>query len=295
MTVNTNSLLPAVKSPKTYEEQVEIIKSKGFVVEDEEKCIDFLHRANYYRLSAYFLPFKKEDGTYLSDTNFSKVQRIYDFDCRMRATLFECIEEIELFLRTQLSYEMGHKYGALGYLNPDNFSDDHNSEKFNNNLERCIEANKRSLVVKHHIKRYSGQFPLWVIIEFFSMGMLSYFYSDLKTPDQKHLARIMYSTNPACLKSWLRCITDLRNLCAHSARLYAWIFTAAPRTEKRMSYQLDRSLFSQIMVLRELYPMKNRWNSTVAAEISALVDEYSEDILLRHIGFPENWRELLFF
>ncbi len=294
MPENTVVLLPAVKSPKTYEEQLEKIKEKGFIVDNEKDCIDFLHRANYYRLSAYFLPFKKKDGTYFKDINFRRIQQIYDFDVRMRAVLFDCLEEIELYLRTQLSYEMAHKYGALGYLNPDNFSEDHNDERFKKHLKRCIEENERSLVVKHHKEKYDGQFPLWVIIEFFSMGMLSYFYADLKTPDQKHLAKIMYSTNPACLKSWLRCITDLRNLCAHSARLYAWIFTATPKTEKRMTYNLDKTLFSQIMVLKELYPVKNRWNSKVAAEIAALVDEYSDDISLRHIGFPENWRELLF-
>lgn len=30
------------------------------------------------------------------------------------------------------------------------------------------------------MEKYGGKFPLWVIIEFFSMGMLSYFYSTLK-------------------------------------------------------------------------------------------------------------------
>ncbi len=291
--MNTISL-PAVKSPKTYEEQLEIIKDKGFVVEDDEECIDFLHMANYYRLSAYFLPFKKENGTYLEGVNFKRVQHIYEFDVKMRAILFGYIEEIELYLRTQISYEMAHKYGALGYLNPDNFSKEHNDEKFRGHLERCIEDNRRSLVVKHHKEKYDGQFPFWVIIEFFSMGMLSYYYADLKMADQKHLARVMYGTNSICLKSWLRCITDLRNMCAHSARLYAWIFTSVPRVDKNTDYQPDRKLFSQIMVLRELYPVKSRWNSKVGAEIAALVDEYSDDISLRHIGFPENWRELLF-
>ncbi|MCC8196522.1 MAG: Abi family protein [Ruminococcus sp.] len=286
--------LPMVKSPKTYEEQLEIIKNKGFIVENDKNCIDFLHRANYYRLSAYFLPFKMEDGTYLDDVKFERIQHIYDFDVRMRAILFGYIEEIELYLRTQMAYEMAHKYGALGYLNPENFSNEHDDEKFREHLERCIEDNKRSLVVKHHKEKYGGQFPIWVIIEFFSMGMLSYYYADLKMADQKQLARTMYGTNSICLKSWLRCITELRNLCAHSARLYARTFTSVPRVAKNVSYQPDRKLFSQIMVLKELYPMKNRWNSNVAAEISALVDEYSEDISLRHIGFPENWRELLF-
>jgi len=50
--------------------------------------------------------------------------------------------------------------------------------------------NRRTLVVKHHQGKYGGQFPIWVIIEFFSMGMLSYCYSDLKSEDQKTIDRV---------------------------------------------------------------------------------------------------------
>ena len=54
-------LLMEVKKPKTYEEQVSIIENKGFIVANRTECINFLHQANYYRLSAYFLPFRQED------------------------------------------------------------------------------------------------------------------------------------------------------------------------------------------------------------------------------------------
>jgi hypothetical protein len=35
------------------------------------------------------------------------------------------------------------------------------------------------------LDNYGGQFPVWVITELFTFGMLSYFYGDLPTPDQK--------------------------------------------------------------------------------------------------------------
>lgn len=93
-----------MKLPKTYEEQVEIIKEKGFIVDDDKVCKAFLKQANYYRLSAYFLPFRKADGTYFENINFNRIKRIYDFDGRIRNLIFECIETIELYLRTQLAY-----------------------------------------------------------------------------------------------------------------------------------------------------------------------------------------------
>ena len=282
-----------MKSPKTYEEQVEIIKRKGFIVDDDETCKSFLKQANYYRLSAYFLPFRNADGTYFENINFNRIKRIYEFDGRIRNLIFECIETIELYLRTQLAYYCGHAYGALGYLNPDIYNERHNDDKFKRLLDICIEENKTTLVVQHHKKKYNGQFPVWVIIEFFSMGMLSYLYADLKSPDQKQIARELYHTSSVCLKSWLRCLTDLRNRCAHYSRIYYWSFPALPRMPKNVSFNTNRKLFSQILTLKFLYPDKNEWESRIMTELRALMEEYGDDISLSHIGFPENWDEMI--
>ena len=61
--------------------------------------------------------------------NFNRIKRIYDFDGRIRNLIFECIETIELYLRTQLAYYCGHTCGSLGYLNPDIYNEKYNDEK----------------------------------------------------------------------------------------------------------------------------------------------------------------------
>ena len=282
-----------VKQPTTYDEQVNLIKEKGCLIDDAELCINFLKRANYYRLSAYFLPFRKSDGTYYQGIPFRRIQRIYNFDSQIRALLFKAIEQIEFHFRTQLSYFIAHKYGALGYMNTDTFSDLHNPERFMEKINQCIDENSHTLVVKHHYKKYNGQFPVWVIIEFFSMGMLSYLYSDLHSADQKQVAKDSLGTSATCLKSWLRCITDLRNRCAHYSRLYYWVFPAIPQMPKGCTYKADRKLFSQILMLKYLYPSKNEWNNQVFVEIETLIKEYLPDISLKHIGFPDDWEQLL--
>ena len=52
-----------VKEPITYDEQVKRIAAKDFIVENPDSCKEFLKQANYYSLLAYYLPFKKKDGT----------------------------------------------------------------------------------------------------------------------------------------------------------------------------------------------------------------------------------------
>ena len=284
-----------LKQPKTFEEQVELIREKGFIIAPEEQidCIEFIKRANYYRLSAYFLPFRRKDGSFFANIPFSRIQRIYEFDGRLRALIFETIEDIELYLRTQLAYYSSHKYGGLGYLNPELYSEKHNQDKFLSKVESCIEENKNTLVVKHHKEKYDAQFPIWVIIEFFSMGMLSYFYSDMKTEDKKHFATTIYRTGAMQLESWLRCLTDLRNRCAHYSRIYYWSFAALPKMPKECNYGADRRLFTQLLVLSFLYPDCKKWNSKFMPMLISLIEEYNFDISLKHIGFPSDWEDIL--
>lgn len=282
-----------VKNPKTYDEQLALIQNKGFVVDDSAACINFLKHTNYYRLSAFFIPFRMDDGTYQRGIPFDRIQRIYQFDSRIRSLLFQAIEQIELYMRSTLSYYLAHTYGALGYLNPTIFSKRHNVRKFDEKVRQCISENSSSLVVQHHYTKYDGNFPIWVIIEYFSIGMLSYCYADFKSADQKAIAKDAFSSSAGCINSWLRCVTDLRNRCAHYSRLYYWTFPAIPLTPKNSTYQMDRKLFSQIIMLKYLYPNQNEWKSRFIVELEALIEEYTPDISLKHIGFPDNWCELL--
>ena len=282
-------LKPAI----TYEEQMKLLLDRGVTVNDPVLCKKILSEISYYRLSAYFLPFRNDDGSYKAGTDFSRVYRIYEFDRKLRHVIFSAVEEIEIYLRTKLAYYHAHHYGAEGYMKPENFGTAHQSQKFKENIKREIENNKRSPFVRHHIEKYEGRFPVWVISELFTFGMLSRFYSDLKTPDKKELAKDLYGTTERNVSSWLRCVTDLRNICAHYGRLYYRIFTAVPAGMGRWPESAKRRLWGAILALKELYPDSSKWNSEVLPAMTALFDEYSEDIELYHIAFPEDWKNCL--
>jgi abortive infection bacteriophage resistance protein len=46
------------KPAKSYEEQINILIERGLIVDNPEFAIKALAHINYYRLSAYMLPFK---------------------------------------------------------------------------------------------------------------------------------------------------------------------------------------------------------------------------------------------
>lgn len=281
-----------MKVPTTYTAQLAKLKERGCVVEDEAACCEVLKAVNYYRLSAYFLPFKDANGHYKGGTTFRKVYRIYEFDRKLRGILFSAVEEVEIFLRARFAYYHAHKYGATGYLDSGNYSDKHNAEKFNATLQREIENNKKVLFVKHHLEKYDGVFPIWAIVELFTFGTLSYFYADMTMQDKKQLAEELYRTTPKNLTSWLRCCTDLRNICAHYGRLYYRIFSAMPAGID-LADNAKRRLWGAVLVLKNLYPDSSKWNTEVLLPIQALFDEYAEDIDLYHMAIPADWQEQL--
>jgi len=78
---------PSLKPPTTYEEQIDILKHRGLIVPDENFAAEVLRNVNYYRFSAYLLPFRTDSGeSYVVGTSFDRVYRVYEFDRRLRNT-----------------------------------------------------------------------------------------------------------------------------------------------------------------------------------------------------------------
>lgn len=273
-----------IKQHTTYDKQIEILKSRGCIISNNELCELVLQSVGYYRLTAYFLPFKQDDGTYFPGTCFEKIYNIYEFDRKLRGLIFSAIEVVETNLRATLSYFHSMKYGPLGYLDPTSFSKKHNAIKFKENIDREIENNKKVSFVKHHLENYDGKFPLWVVSELFTFGTLSYFYNDLKTADKKLFAGVFHRD----MISWLRCCTDLRNICAHYGRLYYRVFTAVP-SGFELQENAERRLWGALLAVKALYPSKENWNQEFLPSLEALFEKYSDDINLKHIAFPIDW------
>ena len=86
-----------IKQAASYQDQVRILKSKGLIIEDKNDCMQFLKHTNYYRFSAYCESFRYEGkGRFIEGTTFDQIRNVYMFDQKLRAWLFEVVEEIEL-------------------------------------------------------------------------------------------------------------------------------------------------------------------------------------------------------
>jgi len=83
-----------IKQPKTYEEQIELFKKRGLLIEDEASAIAILSKINYYRFSAYTLTLKK-DNVFHENASFNQIYNLYEFDRKLRLELLSSLEQIE--------------------------------------------------------------------------------------------------------------------------------------------------------------------------------------------------------
>jgi abortive infection bacteriophage resistance protein len=283
---------PNLKLPATFEEQIQILKRRGLTIEDEDLAIRALQRINYYRLSAYGLSLKHNDQ-YLRGVTFSQIHALYDFDHRLRYLIMDMTEQVEIAFRTHISYHIAHTYGGLGHLEAANFENVIYHESFNIELQKEIKRSQE-IFIKHHFDKYSGSIPIWVAIEVLSFGALSKLFSNMRNEDKSHIAKTNYLAPAIYLESWLKCLSYVRNICAHYGRLYNRPLTSKPRLNQRsknLGFPQDR-IFSHIYILNQLTPDRSKWIVFVTS-LEALLTEYKDIIELEKIGFPEDWEAIL--
>lgn len=293
-----------LKDPKSFEDQLEILKSRNMKVEDDKKAIEVLRMANYYRITAYVLQFKNENG-YIEGTSFNNMYQLYKFDKRLRHILLEILESIEISLRTYIAYHLSLKYGAEAHKNEEIFNckeyykgyDDEEGRHHNGLIDEIrseINKNKKELFVKHHINKYKGHFPIWVIVELFSFEMLSKTYGNLILKDKKAIANGCFNINYKLLDSWLKHLSYTRNICAHYGRLYNKKMSITPIIHNK--YKNDSLVFNRvfttILCIKELTKNMSEWDS-FKIQLETLIYEYKDVLDLELIGFPSNWSEIL--
>ena len=304
------------KTFKNLDEQIEILRKKGLVVDDIDYAKEILLRENYFFLSGYRHLFLKDDGSrkFIRGTNFRELYALFNFDRQLRNILFKNILIVENNLKSILSYVMSKNHGfkEQNYLNSENFVQDHNKARQINDLirkmKRQINVNgKQHTATSHYISNY-GYIPLWVVVKVLSFGIVSELYSILQRDDQQEIADI-YNVSISKLLHYLPILANYRNLCAHEDMCfnnkthkhidptnYHDILNIPRNEENEYIYGLN-DLFSIIIIMKEI--LKDEDFVMMLNEISYELDildgklEVIEiDKILDVMGLPKNYKEI---
>lgn len=281
-----------VKPFKTIKEQIDLLKSRGLIIDDEVFAEYILTNINYYRFSAYTLSYKSGDKFY-SGITFENIYSLYLFDKKLRLLLLEVLENIEIAFRTHIAYFHASTYGELGYKNPDNFKELMIYNKFIATLKAEIGQSKEIFIRDH--KERNKEIPFWVAIEVLTFGSISKLFNNLLIPEKKEISKI-YKRPYSYISSWLYSLSSLRNICAHYGRIYNRKLPIRPKIFKTDmdKFKIDTEvnyLYTYIILIKALVDDKV-WRP-FCIDLENLIDAYDNEIKLKYIGFPDNWNELL--
>lgn len=290
------------KPAVSFADQLELLKSRGLVVGDDPIALSQLSSISYYRLSAYWYPYRErnEHGSvgdnFIEGTSFEDVINLYEFDRHLRLLVIDALERIEVYIRTLISYQLTHAYGAFGHNDPTNYHPNFKHAKWLASLSREAERSSDAFIA-HYKNKYSGfpELPLWMITEVMSLGSLSFAYKGLKHTDKKAISNQL-GLHHKSLADWLHKLTYIRNVCAHHSRLWNRELSLRPSRPRGTAWNTpitprnDR-VFYVLLMLR--YLLKTTSNGLDwCKRCNELLEPIARVEKWRNaMGMPENWEE----
>ena len=303
------------KTFKTLDEQIDILKNKGLVIEDIDETRKILLRENYFFLSGYRHLFLESDSKrFLSGTTFRELYAMFTFDRQIRNIIFKNILIVENNLKSILAYVMSKNHGFKenNYLNPNNFVKDTKRKRQINDLirkmKRQISVNgKQHSATAHYLMNY-GYIPLWVVVKVLSFGIVGELYTILQYQDELEIANA-FGVDVYSMIEYLPLLANYRNLCAHEDICYNNRTQKAIEDTKyhRMLYitKADceyiygkNDLFALVIILKFILDKDDF--TLFMNEISYEIDRLSGilkviriDKVLYAMGFPSNYKEIV--
>ena len=301
---------------KTLDEQIEILKNKGLVIDDIASAKEVLLRENYFFMMGYRHLFLRPNNPklFLEGTNFRELYSLFYFDRQLRNIMFKNILIIENNAKSIFSYILSQKYGIKesDYLKSGNYNQTPEKQKQVNDLlkkmKRQIRVNGgQHEATKHYIQNY-GYIPLWVVVKVLSFGITSELFTIMKVTDQIEIAK-EYGIDSEYLLIFLPILANYRNLCAHEDILYEH------KTQKVIPDTIYHStlnipfinneyiygkgdLFSVVIIFKFLLSKDDfrLFMNELVYEIEALSGKLNTigiDVILDRMGFPKNYKVLL--
>ena len=225
------------KQFRTNRELLSILENRGVVISDKVRAEEFLDYVNYYRLTGYlssFRPQKSSDDSFLPNTDFENVRRLYIFDRQLRSLVFEGVAIIEIYVRALISSCLGLK-GPFVHFDETMFTPYFNKKK----KKIWYACHEREIIrsqeacVRHFQETYDEwpRLPIWVSVELMSFGTISRFYEGLDKPYKEHIAQ-NFGQRSKVFQSWLHAVAYVRNVCAHHARFWNRVLSIRPMIPK---------------------------------------------------------------
>lgn len=265
------------------------------------------------------LPFKKadQDGVILDSfkegITWDHVYNLYVFDRKLRLLVFDAIERLEVAIRTQIIYQLSHKYGSHWQDRQEIFEAPKTItlrggkeitidvyREIQSHIKEQLHNNRAEVFIQHYKSKYyqPENPPSWMSVEIMYFNHLSRICMGLKNRADIAGIASYFGLPPRTFCSWLHAINYVRNICAHHARLWNRDMSIVPEKlafSKKLKWLRDpnkarlKKFYYTACMLNYLLQTVNP-TSPFKTRLIALLDEYKNVVSLPSMGFPKEWK-----
>lgn len=307
---------------KTLDEQVDLLRSRNLIIDDEKRAKEKLFHYNFYKLingtRKYFIS-ERGSYQYRDGTTFRELEKLHEFDKEIKKYFLNSILDIERHLRSVISYVfMKHHPESKAYLNPANFNSNGtlvsaNSHTLSKTIENYGEEKNYNKSIKYYTDKYD-HVPFWFLVNFLSFGKLVNFYQTMKDKEAYEVANSFtgflkenaedagdyYITNNQ-FESFIIALKDIRNVVAHDNLLLGYrseeslemigpIFTPwGISNEDKRDYVFDIYLIMQLFLSRSQFRSLTYNLQASIEELKKDVDSKAFKMVMIDLGFPEDF------
>ena len=241
--------------------------------------------------------------------------RFYLFDKALRLNLTDALERIEIAVRACLVDVLG-KIDPLSYRDPRTYTGRFSEapvdggptelSMFIDGLDETFERSKEEFA-KHFRAKYERPPPIWIAVGTWDWGKLSHAINHLSDTNRDAVCcSIHRDRTRRTLVSWMRCLNEVRNACAHHSRLWNKAVINSPRLHsgeipafehlagpnRSVSDEQKKRLYGALIptcfLIRTFHP-NTEWPRRLAHLVAEA--DLPEGVGIASAGFPENWQE----
>lgn len=280
-------------------EQVQELIERGMDVSDRDYAGRCLTHIGFHRLASYWWSWQSsaDSGSrFRQGASFDRVMTRYMFDQRLRSLLLEALSYIEIPIRNQWSFHLVRRAasGEFAHLDAGLFD----PKYYGANL-RQLRSNYETVLGKS--RPDSRMSSIWDVALTMSFSSLSKWYSSLSDRSTRQDVANVYGIDEVVLRSVLRYLTSVRNICAHHERLWNASIEPGLRMPRRAGGSRELFLASNrdapgkiynglVMVVHLLEGItpNGRWPERLVAFVES---GHHRSVPIVNMGFPPNWRD----
>lgn len=307
------SLVNYGKAYLTPSNLVHKLKSEGLIIPDRVLAEHVIFRENYFRFKAYCIPFlDNATGKFHPATTFDDLYGLYCADQKLRDFLLPLLARLEVRIRATVDNVVTSTTNdPFWHLNTKYFNVFADVERALTKAQQRFNQGKQEFVVHYRNRYFTNRSydyrhtpPFWIISEIFTLEQLLSVCKSLneKCPEfimsvgQSKLERV---AKPFGVDSYsslitnLKCILELRNLCAHHSRLWNRNLQNPAGLKSKHSIKVSHPnrLYSHLLMIRLACKNQGITDNIKPFMVSmfASTPVFARD--MANMGFPVDWQD----